>query len=101
MSNSKISVTIDIDLVDLIPGFLANRGKDLSTLQSALESLDFTVIQSIGHSLKGVGGGYGFDRMSEIGASIENAARYKHVDQLKELITSYSDYLARVEVSFE
>ncbi|OGT71608.1 MAG: hypothetical protein A3I78_01260 [Gammaproteobacteria bacterium RIFCSPLOWO2_02_FULL_56_15] len=101
MSNSKIPVTIDIDLEDLIPGFLTNRGKDLGTLRNALECSDFPVMQSIGHSLKGVGGGYGFDRMSEIGAAIENAARIKNVEQLKELIENYSDYLTRVEVRFE
>jgi len=100
MSQEKIIVTIDKDLEDLIPGFLSNRNKEIALLQRAHAADDFPTMQSIGHSLKGVGGGYGFDRMSELGAEIETAAKCRMIDHLKELIESYSDYLARVEIGY-
>ncbi len=75
MSDGKILVNIDPDLEELIPGFLENRSKDLTKLQDAMGKADYQVIQSIGHSLKGVGGGYGFDEMSKIGADIESSAK--------------------------
>lgn len=101
MADTKIPVTIDIDLEDLIPGFLANRNKDLDSLKQSLERQDFRAIQSLGHSLKGVGGGYGFERISELGSDIESAARDADPDRLKELIDAFADFLNRVEVRFE
>lgn len=101
MASEKIIVKIDSDLEDLIPGFLENRAKDRDSLQLAVNDSDFSAMQSIGHSLKGVGGGYGFAEMSEIGAAIETAAKSSQLDELKELIQRYSDYIDAVEVEFE
>ena len=101
MSSDKIIVKIDPDLEDLIPGFLENRGKDRDSLKAALDNSDFSAMQSIGHSLKGVGGGYGFTGMSEIGAAIETAAKGEQLDELKVQIQKYSDYLDAVVVEFE
>ena len=56
------------------PAFLANRGLDLEKLRAALQTEDFLTIQRIGHNCKGIGKGYGFAAISEIGARIEKAA---------------------------
>lgn len=101
MSGDKIVVTIDSDLEELIPGFLENRANDLQSLRDALAEENYQSIQSIGHSLKGVGGGYGFSGMSEIGAAIEAAAKEQGLEELRGLIESYGDYLDAVEVVFE
>lgn len=101
MSDEKIQVKVDPDLEDLIPGFLNNRTGDLETLRGALSSEDYQSMQSIGHSLKGVGGGYGFTGMSEIGAAIESAAKQQNLEELKQLIEQYGSYLDAVEVTFE
>jgi HPt (histidine-containing phosphotransfer) domain-containing protein len=101
MSDDKIQVTIDADLEELIPGFLENRNADLTTLQACLDNADYDSIKSTGHSLKGVGGGYGFDRISEIGAELEQAGLNKDTDQIVTLLASYKDYLARIEIVYE
>ena len=101
MSDEKIVVQVDPDLEDLIPGFLSNRASDLAALREALAGENFQSIQSIGHSLKGVGGGYGFTGMSEIGAAIEAAAKQQGLEELKGLIENYGEYLDAVEVKFE
>lgn len=100
MSVDKIIVQVDPDLEDLIPGFLENRADDVAKLQAALNENDFVNITSIGHSIKGVGGGYGFDRMSELGANIENAGKEKNVDAIRENINGLDDYLKCVEVDY-
>ena len=41
MSEDKIVVHVDIDLEDLIPGFLENRQKDVQSLENALKENDF------------------------------------------------------------
>ena len=101
MSDEKIIVKIDPDLEELIPGFLTNRAADLATLRDALAAENYPSLQSLGHSLKGVGGGYGFTGMSEIGAAIETAAKQQNLEELKGLVEQYGNYLASVEVVFE
>ena len=101
MSEDKIIVTVDPDLEDLIPGFLDNRAADREKLAEALAANDLQSIQSIGHNLKGVGGGYGFVKLSELGASIEIAAKEQESDTIAALIDQLAEYLDRIEVTFE
>ena len=101
MTGSKIVVKVDPDLKELIPGFLANRRKDVTTLRDALAKRDCAQVQSTGHNLKGVGGGYGFAEMSAIGAEIETAAKADNLEPLAGLIERLAAYLDRVEVVFE
>lgn len=98
---NKITVKIDSDLEELIPGFLENRNKDLDFLDKALADGDYQSLQSIGHTLKGVGGGYGFDRMTEIGTEIENAGKNADADAAGKQIDALKEYLSRLEVVFE
>lgn len=101
MSTERIIVSIDKDLEDLIPGFLQNRRKDVGLLNEALTNNKAETLTSIGHSLKGVGGGYGFHELSAIGAEIEKIAKTGEVNGIKELINRMSDYLDRLEIIFE
>jgi HPt (histidine-containing phosphotransfer) domain-containing protein len=100
VTGERILVKVDPDLEELIPGFLENRGKDLTKLHTAMDRNDLPAIQSIGHSLKGVGGGYGFMRLSEIGAEMEVAAKAGNAAALPELINALADYLSRVVVEY-
>ena len=100
MGGEKIIVNVDPDLEDLIPGFLENRARELESLRTALGDGQFQGIQSIGHSMKGVGGGYGFDGITEIGRDLENAAKAQDTDEIASLIEKYADYLERIEVKY-
>ena len=100
MNEEKIVVKVDPDLEDLVPGFLENRKADVDKLREALEKTDFDILTSIGHSIKGVGGGYGFDRMSELGAAIETSAKAGDAENVKEKIEQLDDFLNRVEVEY-
>ena len=101
MSNDKIIVNIDPDLEDLIPGFLTNRKEDVVKLKSALQENNLDELRSIGHSLKGVGGGYGFQDITEIGAQIENCAKSNNIGTIEELINKLVDYLDRVKIVYQ
>ena len=101
MSTEKIQVTIDPDLEELIPGFLENRQKDVDKMKEALTAGDIETLRSIGHSLKGVGGGYGFDRISELGAEIEVFAKNEDLESIKSRADDLAGYLEHVEVVYE
>jgi len=95
MSEDKIIVHIDIDLEDLVPGFLENRQKDLEMLEKVIQENDFESLRSIGHNLKGVGGGYGFLEITEIGAAIEESAKAANLEVASLLPVPYRSYLRR------
>lgn len=101
MSEDKIVVNIDIDLEDLIPGFMENRQTDLQKLEQALEDQDYETLRSIGHNLKGVGGGYGFHDMTAMGAAIEEGASENKLEIVKENVTKLSHYLSNVEIVYQ
>lgn len=96
-----IKVSVDPDLEALIPGFLQNRHKDVEKLRAALAAGDTATVQSIGHMLKGVGGGYGFVRITELGAGLEAAGRDNDRDAMARQVTELAQYLAQVEVVYE
>ncbi len=95
--SEKIIVQIDPDLEDLIPGFLNNRVNDVETIRSQLDSGNLDEIRILGHSMKGAGGGYGFDRITEIGDVIETAAVAGDLEVIRDAVDQLADYLARVE----
>lgn len=100
--NSKKNIVhIDPDLEELIPEYLENRHKDVVSITQLLKDEDFEKIRLLGHSMKGSGGGYGFDRITEIGKSIENAALEKNQDIIRNSIEGLSSYLNCVEISYE
>lgn len=94
-------VRINRDLEEIVPIFLANRNKDLPTLRAALAAKDFSTIQTLGHRMKGDGGGYGFDQISTIGAVMELAAKRHDHQAIEEQIAELEDFLKRVEVVYQ
>jgi histidine phosphotransfer protein HptB len=70
-----IVVKIDRELEGLVPRFLDNCRRDIGLIESTLAKNDLDTARKIGHSLKGVGGGYGFAEITRYGAAIEEAAK--------------------------
>jgi HPt (histidine-containing phosphotransfer) domain-containing protein len=99
MSKEKIIVTIEAEeIAELIPGYLTNRRKDLDLLREAVLNQDFEAIQSIGHKMKGSGGSYGLERISEIGSQLELSAKALNLPAIEQEIFNLSDFIERVEI---
>lgn len=94
-------VRIDPDLRDLLPGFLENRQLDIQQLHRAVAVGDFETIRTLGHRMRGDGGGYGFHFISDIGEALEKAAIEKHVSDISARIEDLVEYLDRIEVVYE
>jgi HPt (histidine-containing phosphotransfer) domain-containing protein len=99
-SPDRITVSVDRDLQDIVPVFLANRGKDIQTLRASLLNQDFETIRILGHRMKGDGGGYGFQAISEIGGAMESAAGRHDRPAIERLTGQLEEFLARVEVVY-
>jgi HPt (histidine-containing phosphotransfer) domain-containing protein len=96
----QVTVWIDRDLEDLVPNFLANRRKDLQTIRQSLATRDFESIRMLSHRMKGDGGGYGFDRITEIGGGMELAASRGDLTAIEQCIRELEDFLGRVTIVY-
>lgn len=96
----RLTVEISRDLEDIVPIFLGNRKKDVRTLRDALLTQDFRTVQTLGHRMKGDGGGFGFDRITEIGGAMELAAKLADHSTIEQQIVQLEDFLSRVAVVY-
>ena len=86
---------------DLIPGFLQNRRQDIIEVLDALERGDFEVVENLAHGMKGAGGSYGFQAITDIGAALEQAAKTADTDMSREWVGELTRYLDCVEIVFD
>jgi HPt (histidine-containing phosphotransfer) domain-containing protein len=98
---NKFVVQIDPDLSDLVPGFLANKRNDSNQIIAAAEKSDFDALGKIGHKIKGEGGSYGLDKISDIGADIERAAKAEDIEAAMRCGRELLAYLDAVEIVYE
>jgi HPt (histidine-containing phosphotransfer) domain-containing protein len=96
----RIQVRVESELEVLIPRFLANRQREVISIEKLLTEQDFARVREIGHDMKGVGGGYGFERISQLGAAIEDAAKSANADRIASLVTEYRAYLHDVDIVY-
>lgn len=99
-NGERIVITVDIDLKELIPGFLQTRHDDVKSITAALEAGDWKTVYILGHSMKGSGGGYGFDEVSIIGEVIESAAKAEDAAAAKSGVARLVDYLNRIDIQY-
>ncbi len=97
----RIIVEVDIDLEELIPGYLQNRQNDIEAIREALSGEDFESIQRMGHTMKGSGGGYGFDFISAVGLHLEEGANETSVEKIQDALKNLCDFLERVDVVYK
>jgi HPt (histidine-containing phosphotransfer) domain-containing protein len=94
-------VHIDASFEPLIPKFLTNRKKEVMTMQTALAAQDFETVRTVAHGMKGAGGSYGFDRITEMAAVVEQAAKTGDASTIERHLPALGSYLDRVKVVYE
>ncbi len=100
MINTMIRVRVDRELSTLVPRFLGNCRRDADVLAKAIAQSDLDTIRKIGHSLKGVGGGYGFAEITRLGATIEAAAKAGDTNALLTAVNAFQAYLKAIQVEY-
>ena len=97
---ARVTVSIDPDLEELVPGFLDNRRKDAAVLARSVETRDLNTVRLLGHRMKGDGGGYGFQEITDIGQALEEAAIKENWKVIAEKTEALTIFLAQVEVVY-
>jgi PAS domain S-box-containing protein len=96
-----IRVRADPKLSDLIPGFLQNRRHDVAAMLSALDHGDYAVVQTLGHGMKGAGGSWGFQRITDIGAALEQMAESADSEGSRKWVGELTRYLDRIVIVYD
>jgi CheY-like chemotaxis protein len=70
---ARVELTLP-HLAERVPLFLQRRRQDVATMLDALTRGEFTIVGRLGHDMKGAGASFGFQAITDIGASIEHGA---------------------------
>ncbi len=98
-AQDAIVVRMNPVLAKLIPGFLQHRRQDVITMRAALDDSDFECVGRLGHSMRGSGGAYGFQAITDIGMGLEMAAEVSDRAAAQKWLGELSNFLDRVEVT--
>lgn len=83
----------------LLNRYLERRKADLAVLRTALSNNNYASIELTGHNLSGSGAAYGLERVSQLGADLENAAQSADPDRIRQLVDQLEDFIAGVTVA--
>ena len=98
---ARIIVRLDPGIEEIVPIFFEKLNEEIDAALQSLEQANYEDIHIWGHNLKGAGSGYGFDPISEIGKSLEQAAETQNSEEIHKLVDELSTYLAQVDVVYE
>ncbi len=94
----RIQLSVDPALRELVPGFLANRRKDLEVIGRALSSGNLEAIRVVGHNIRCFSRVYGFEELTALGEEIQQAAAEHSTLRIAHARLQLADYLARIDI---
>lgn len=96
----KTTIVVDGDLAELMPIYLQSRRDELERLPELLKQGDFTQLQGIGHKLRGSGGGFGLDFLTELGKRMEAAGSAADKQALAAQVAELKAFLESLQIEF-
>ena len=96
-----IQVRTNPKSAERIAVFLENGRRNVVAIRDALDRSDFETVGFLGHGMRGSGGMFGFQGITDIGAALELAAESGDADASRVWVGELSQYLDRVEVVAE
>ncbi len=99
--SERTIVHVESELEYLIPRFLEAWKEEVRSMREALENNDYGTIRMLGHNMKGTGGSCGLEVITDIGRSIEEAAKAMDPGAIRKNLDTLLSYLERVEFVYE
>ncbi|HEU19289.1 MAG TPA: response regulator [Deltaproteobacteria bacterium] len=97
----KCVVCVDEALKNYVTRFFEVTSEDMASIKQALSVGDFETVQRIGHGMMGSGVSFGFKTITDLGKSIEQAAKAGKGDEIRRYLADLINYMETVEVVFE
>lgn len=90
----------DPDYREILEEFVVATAERSASLVSAFAGGAIDEVRRQAHQLKGAGGGYGYDALSEVAADLERACKapQPNIDEVSRLLDCVVDHLRRVVV---
>ncbi len=80
-------------LAERTPAYLENCRLNVTAMLAALDRGDFEAVTILGHNLRGSGGGFGFQAITDIGAGLEQSADISDLAVTRRWVGELSSYL--------
>jgi CheY-like chemotaxis protein/HPt (histidine-containing phosphotransfer) domain-containing protein len=92
-----VPVRMNPRILALVPAYLLDCGRTVTTLQDALDKADFVTVLFHAHNISGSGGGFGYQTISDIGMALEETARRADLDASRRWVGELSSYLSSID----
>ena len=79
----------DADLEELIDEFAAGLEDDAKAMRKVLEDGDYDELRRLAHQMKGAGGSYGYQTLTEAAKILEDAAISKNIETSKTALEEF------------
>jgi len=73
--------------------YINHTFKEMNSIKDNIDSATFDSLRTFGHNIKGSGGMYGFNEITEIGAIIESAAKDENRGHIKSNLDTLETFL--------
>jgi CheY-like chemotaxis protein len=85
------------NFADRIPAYLQNCRQNVVVMLDALDRVDFETVMSLGHQMRGSGGAYGFQEITDISAAVQEAAENADANISRKHVGELSSYLDGID----
>jgi CheY-like chemotaxis protein/HPt (histidine-containing phosphotransfer) domain-containing protein len=92
-----ILLRVKSKFADRIPAYLQNCRQNAILMLDALDRGDFEIVTSLGHQMRGSGGMFGFQAITDIGAALGQAAGGADNDASRKWVGELSNYLDSID----
>ncbi|MBF0318724.1 MAG: response regulator [Nitrospirae bacterium] len=99
--NNNSTIIVDAELADVIPEFISSINDDLITINNSLKENDYETTRRLAHSIKGAGGIYGFDIVTEQAALLEILIKENNQEEAIVILNKISSYIKNVQIVYE
>ena len=79
--------------------YLQNRRLNVTSILTALDEGDFETVEFLGHGMRGSGGMFGFQEITDIGAALELAAGRADTGGARKCVQELSNYLDHADIT--
>ena len=100
MNDKIIHIKVDSLFEAIVPEYLEGIREHTESIEKFLLTENYEGIRTLGHNMKGSGGGYGFNRITELGSWIEAAAKEKHSLLIKKYNEEIVHYLKNINIEY-
>ena len=80
--------------------FMRRRVEEIAELKGLLAAQNFEEIARLGHRIQGVGGTFGFQKITDIAILINEGAHHNNIVEIQKQIDILEKYVASVEIMY-